>query len=301
MKRLLSFLLIPITAIGIFSCDILDQDAPLPGYIYVNNIRFQRENTTKTGYGRINITDAWFYIDGVRKGVFETPTEIAVNEQRSFEVDIQAGIKKNGISSTRINYPFYTTWSAPNPIEVSDMNQVSLTPVVKYKSDCEFPLLEGFESSVIALDSVSGSDVNIERLPIEENEASQRYVGSVTLTSDAPGLKLVSSKSMELPIGADNPTYLELDYNCNQMFVISVISDYASGADVENQVIFLNPTDKDANGEHEWNKIYVELTPTVSAQFDAQGYQIAFTAYYDDNLGSENGKILLDNIKVVHR
>lgn len=301
MNKIWSFGIASFLLIGLTACDILDKDEPLPGYITINDIEFNQENTAVTGYGRTKITDAWFSINGVRKGVFEMPARFAVNEAEAFDIKVDAGIEINGISATREIYPFYSSWEpANNPISISDLDEIVLTPEISYRSNCIFPLTEGFESSVLDFDSVAGSDINIQRIEIEENPYNQRYVGLLEISEDHPGAKITTSNSYELPTGADNPVYLELEYNSNQLFVVSIIADYATGSDIDRQVLYIGATKTNDSGEHVWNKIYVELTPTVSEYFGAEGYKVSFTASYDETL-NENGKIYLDNIKVVHR
>ena len=70
-----------------------------PAYIKINDIELNNSSTDK-------ITDAWVYIENQLQGVYELPAKFPVLETGVKEIRIKAGIKNNGISSSRVFYPF---------------------------------------------------------------------------------------------------------------------------------------------------------------------------------------------------
>ena len=91
-----------ITFVTIISCEKANIDE-MPCYININDIELE-ENITN------NITDAWVYIDDNLQGVYELPANFPVLANGKHKLRIKAGIKDNGIASTRITYPFYKSF-----------------------------------------------------------------------------------------------------------------------------------------------------------------------------------------------
>jgi hypothetical protein len=60
---------------------------------------------------------------------------------------------------------------------------------------------------------------------------------------------------------------------------------------VQQDVLVINPTKT-------WNKIYINLTPTISNNTDASKFKVYFKATKEE--GAENSEIYLDNIKLLH-
>ena len=90
--------------------------ADIPAYIEIKDFNYSdnSENTKPytLNYHSTKITDAWVTMDGQFLGVFEIPCIIPIhlanNLQSSLHsFDIYPGIKVNGISATRAQYPFY--------------------------------------------------------------------------------------------------------------------------------------------------------------------------------------------------
>src|SRR5688500_13907587 len=77
----------------------------IPSYLYIDKINLQ--TLAGEGTSKQDITDAWVYVQGQAIGVFELPARIPVLAEGNPEVWVYAGIKKDGISSTRVKYPFF--------------------------------------------------------------------------------------------------------------------------------------------------------------------------------------------------
>ena len=101
MKKIL-YLLIAIT---FFSCEKEEINTEgIPSYIQINEIVLEDESVTS------NITDAWVYIDEQLQGVYELPANFPVLAEGKHKLRIKAGIKDNGIASTRVIYPLYSSF-----------------------------------------------------------------------------------------------------------------------------------------------------------------------------------------------
>ena len=81
-----------------------------------------------------------------------------------------------------------------------------------------------------------------------------------------------------------NTIYLELNYKCNQTFVVGVIGD-----DFDERGAIT------VNSSAEWNKIYIQLTGIVSAQPLHLGYKVFIKATKEVNIP----EIYIDNIKLI--
>ena len=123
MKKTLYYLI----AISLFSCDKDDKtNNGVPSYIQIDEVTIDEDYTA-------NITDAWIYIDGVNKGVYELPAHFPVLNDGAVKVRIYAGIKDNGIASQRVAYPFYH--SDTSTIKLTIDSTTIISPIVKLKDN----------------------------------------------------------------------------------------------------------------------------------------------------------------------
>ena len=97
------FSLFFIILLFLFSCEVINNEEDIPSIITIESIELDGNHSSK-------ITDAWVYIDNEFKGVFPLPANFPVLNTGELEIIIEAGIKKNGISSSRENYPFFTSF-----------------------------------------------------------------------------------------------------------------------------------------------------------------------------------------------
>ena len=94
-----------------------------------------------------------------------------------------------------------------------------------------------------------------------------------------------------LPGGGSN-VYVELNYRCNQPFVVGVIAETSSGIEQTGTV--------QVNAKEEWNKIYINLVTEVSSYiFDAE-FKVFIYTQHSESLGSTSGYVFLDNMKLIY-
>ena len=89
----------------------------MPAYIKIDTIKLDTYYPEQ-GSKSANITDAWVYVNDNLVGVFELPALLPVLHRGPNKLQIYPGIKLNGISSTRVPYPFY------QPVVYDDFNFV---------------------------------------------------------------------------------------------------------------------------------------------------------------------------------
>jgi len=268
----------------------------LPAYIAIDKINFDYNNVSLVGNGGTAITDAWIFDNDNLLGVFELPAVVAIATEGTHTLTVAAGIKLNGISGTRESYPYYKKWD--KDITLNPLDTVFVTPKVGYYLETGISFKEEFQDVVLAIDTASSSDVALERVFIEnEPPYLDAYVGKAVITLASPGFKAYTKKLFMVPTTVTQPIYLELDFKCNQDFVIGYIIQAPSTGTLENKLISLRSTV--VNGEMKWKHIYIDLTDQFAGRVDATGFGISFTAFYD-SLNPE-GYIFMDNVKVVNQ
>ena len=85
--------------------------------------------------------------------------------------------------------------------------------------------------------------------------------------------------------------YLEMNYRNNIPFQVLLQAEDDAGSKIKNSIITLNPID-------EWNKIYIELSPTIVATPNAKYFRLLFGTSRTDI--SKRGELYFDNIKIVN-
>ena len=91
---------LPIVLVLFTACEIINPEEDIPSFICINEFEYAEVGTAK-------IVDAWIYIDNDLQGIYPIPNTIPILKNGEQKLYIAPGIKKNGISSTRANYPFY--------------------------------------------------------------------------------------------------------------------------------------------------------------------------------------------------
>jgi len=267
MNRIISILLL----LTLFACK--KENISEPSYISIKSIYLDSTTTS-------NITDAWVYIDEVLQGVYELPTDFPVLASGVHKLRVKAGIKDNGIASSRIAYPFYSSYI----IDEQNFNArttIEIIPEVNYLDGTEF-FIEDFEEG-LSLDTDSASFSRS-----EEDGIDGKY-GKVTLIDSMLISEITTDELDELP-QAGAPVYLELDYKCNTQFLVGVYVNFP-GYVLQKDLLWVNP-------KEDWNKIYVNLTSTISEGVGAESFSVFIDMKRDFELVTNT--LYFDNLKVVY-
>lgn len=278
-KHLLYFLLF-FGFLITFSCKKDNLKSPTASFLVVDKVSLK--TTSSQGSNSHKITDIWYYVDGQFKGTFPVGSVMPIVTENNASITLFAGIKNNGISATRLPYEFYKQISFDQTVEAGKTYTVS--PEFEYNSYAIFNYTQDFDSPGSQFSSVGDSATVIVSNPASTfgGIGGSLFMGM----SDAkPTSKLLQTTPYFLPTGGE-PIYLELNYKCNQSFVVGVIG----GGSDEREALTINPSD-------DWNKIYIQLTGVVSRQptYASQGYQVFIRATKQVN----SPQIYLDNIKLI--
>ena len=271
MNRIIALLLLA----SLFSCKKEDINE-IPSYITIESITLD-ENATH------NITDAWVYIDDKLQGVYELPASFPVLVQGKHKLRIKAGIKDNGIAGTRIPYPFYASYIEEEQ-EFNPETTISITPSVSY-----------LESAILDdnPEDFDGAGLNLETdsLTFSQDITNPlNHYGVITL-SDSIFLTEVTTKEFTNLPQQGAPVYLELDYKCNTRFLIGVYVNFPQSLVLQKELLWITP-------KEDWNKIYVNLTATVSEAVGADSFKIFIGMQRDFTL--EENTVSFDNLKIVY-
>lgn len=291
MRKLLfiSALISLLILIGITSCKKNNLEPGIPAFIQVDTITFQTMYVDQ-GTSFQKITDVWVFADDQTIGAFEMPCLVPILKNVPGKLRLEAGIKLNGISSTRVPNPFF------KPIIIEDFNYVPDSVVIanfgtEYYETVVFAWKEDFEGVSISIDTTSKSTANIVLTEPGISETFEgNHSGKIILDSINNYYEGASFEAFNLPTDG-SPVFLEMNYKCNNMLVIGIFAQDASQI-IQDPVIYLNPRD-------DWNKIYINLTNKLKDYSNALDFKIFFGAIYDSP--DDQTVILMDNIKLMYR
>lgn len=241
--------------------------------------------STKPHEGTANqkITDLWLYVNGQFQGVFPVGNLMPIpNKDQATEINIFAGIKNNGISDTRIFYPFFDFLTIDTLVEAGKVIERPFT--FKYKASTTFTWTENFDSnSGYSVKTTKGPSLR-KCSPADAFENTSVYM---ILQGDTNQVEIQSSSDgFSLPLGSSN-VYLELNYKCNTGFRVGVIADDGTPMDA----ITINP-------QENWNKIYIQLSTAVSTLASSKYKIFISAAKASDDMGTK--LVYLDNIKLLY-
>ena len=270
MKKITYFLILLV----ITSCQKEDIST-IPTYLKIDNITLDEGNITS------NITDAWVYINDQLQGVYELPAKFPVLEEEIQTVRIKAGIKVNGIASSRIAYPFYTSYY--EDITFTPNETKTILPIVGYMDSIDF-FLEDFEGIGTNIEISAISDTTFLKLVDGDN-----HYGAGILSDSLFTFEISTDKLKDLP-QAGAPVFLELDYKSNTQFLVGVYVNYSQSV-IKKDLLWINP-------KQEWNKIHVNLTSTISEGVNASSFKVFIGMIRDFEL--DTNELYFDNLKVVY-
>lgn len=262
----------------------------IPAYIAIDSISINV--TSIQGTASQKISDAWIYADNELVGAFELPAQVPVLKSGTSNLSIFAGIKLNGINETRVPYPFYTQINKSVELErekVTDLGHMKFA----YASATKFAWQEQFEYVNYSLDSTARSEVNLVRTTLPELESifpgeNNKYAAKVVIPSDSLVFECASHDSFKLPTDGTS-VFLELNYKTNNAFTVGLfLNGYVTA---QRSVLVVNPSSN-------WNKIYINLTPTLAANNDVTNFKVFFTAMKSTSV--PKAEIFFDNIKLLH-
>ena len=273
MKKITYLLIIFILA----SCQKEESDV-IPTYIKINSIELEENITSK-------ITDAWVYTNGQFQGVYELPAKFPVLEQGNTNIKVYAGIKNNGIAADRVIYPFFSSDTINEVLTINSTTEIY--PKVNIKDNIANGIFDDFETS-----PSFNYDSGYKGVIFEDGN----NFGSLSL-SNSDSILLTEINYKDFPLSLENvpqqgsPTYFELDYKSNTSFLVGVYINFPNSPTIVKGLLWINP-------KEDWNKIYIDLTQTVSEAIGAETFSPFIEMQRDSNL--VQNKLDLDNIGIIH-
>ena len=277
------------------SCNNFEGSQEIPAYIHVDTFLLTT-NYEIEGAASHKITDVWLYIDDNLQGCYEMPATIPVLERGKHKITIYPGIKLNGISSTRTINPFYKPYIIEElelEEKVIDTIHPSTTYYSKDESTLEFAFKDDFERQIFVEDS-NGSDTAIIRTDRDAPERwddefnNSHYSGYVWLGDTINNFCFTSTELRDLP-NQGNSIFLEIDYKCTEVFEVGL---YAKISQMEIiPLVYVNPSPT-------WNKIYINIGPSITDTKDAEYFKFYIAGMIDKNSEAE---YYFDNLKLVYR
>ncbi|MBL7943885.1 MAG: hypothetical protein JNM00_14020 [Flavobacteriales bacterium] len=281
MQKLLIILL---AGCCFFSCD---SNQPTPAFIHIEEFDFAA--LPGEGTSSENITELWVYQDGVTMlGAYDLPADIPVLSEGNTGLRIYPGIKNNGISTTRIIYPFYTYYETNLNLESGAEYQV--TPSFKYREDLaisEYDFESGIPMEPYGTNSGQFELVSDDR--VFEGDKS----GFATLEPDQAQLLYRTENSFEWTAG--ETVFLEMNYSCNNTFAVGLYA-INSANETRNFALILNPT-REGTGDPVWKKVYVDLGFVIKENSNADHFELYIESVHD--VSGNTVELYFDNLKLV--
>lgn len=269
-----------------------DKNMSLPSYIYVDSVSVSTDYATQ-GTASANVTDVWVTVNGKNLGVYELPATVPVLASGDCKVQLQAGIKKDGLSALRPVYPFYT--SDIRQMELKAKRCDTIRPSFTYMPTAVFLFKEDFEDAGIkfsAVDSGIGMQKTAESgLLFSYPHESNHYSGYIALGPEDTYFEVKTNVSMKKQL---TYTFLEMNYNTTEDMEVGIYYHY-NGRAVQTPLCGIYRTG--SRGNSTWRKIYVNLTEAVNANSYASTYEVYIKSV---KAVSDSAVYLFDNIKIVN-
>ena len=273
-----------ITLLSFVACDVINPDEPIPAYIHIK--KFNVTSSASQGAPDSKVTDAYLYINNEFIGAYELPKTIPVIASGPTIIDIDPGIKENGIAATPDIYKFFTRYSGNLELQPGEVD--TITPSTSYNNLATFALVEDF-----TLGNLIDFDADDDSLNLPTVTTVGAYEGrSLKFSVDETNThaEIATQNRLLLPTNG-GVTFLEMHYKNDALLEVGLIG-YEQNSDTPLKFlkITLNPSE-------EWNKIYINLTDDLIAS-DLFQYRILFVG--DLPVGETEASFYLDNVKVIH-
>ena len=306
MKSLRYFFLFGIVLL-FFSCNKFSGSQEIPAYLKIEPWTFTT-NYEIEGAATHAITDAWLYVNGNFQGCYEMKSHddgvyamIPVLEKGEKNIHLYPGIKMNGISSTRIQYPFYQPYKFKHTFVEGESSTVA--PSTKYYSIdstlVRFKMMEDFENvNNILVDSTASSMTRVRQISHRTNpnawmdplDTLNHYrSGWLHLGDSITKFDIASGELYDLP-AVGNYVLLEVDYKCSSDVLVGMYIMSPQDGLMDKELIYLRATDT-------WKKAYVNFSPTVTENFNATYLKFYLRGTVSNGSSAD---YYFDNIKLIY-
>lgn len=282
-----SLFLFFVLAVMSSSCELINPEEEIPAFLYIEPFSFTAEPNAH-GSASASITEVWVTVNGDFLGAYPLPASVPVLASGMANVRLEAGIHDNGIRATPNIYPFYEAFV--RDIELAPNETDTLQPAISYRSNARFAFIEDFEN---------GSNVFTEQI---EGQNGLTFTNDVIFEGNQSGVITLTQTDNLIQLGTaqiyagltDNSPliYLEMDYRSDVPVTWGVQGFNSTGP---GSPIF-QPGFRERS---DWNKIYFDLSLLV-LEGNFSGHRVVLEAAIPVGSSTEEAKVYLDNIKLVH-
>ncbi len=290
MRKYLLYFLLVCNLIFFVSCKKDKFKAPKASFLVVNNVTLKTINvggSQNQGVNSHKIVDIWYYVDGEFKGVFPVGSVMPIVAKDNAVITLFAGIKNNGISSTRLPYAIYN--SKTFNLEIEPGKTYTVSPEFEYNSTAFFYYADGLNGFGSGGSYFTFGNSNCQYTTDPNKVFSGAGCIVMTMSDAVPSTSLIQANSYYLPDGGAT-IYVELDFKSNQQFIVGVIGVDLAGNEDKRNVVTVNPSE-------DWNHIYVQLTKIVSTPPTYGAYKVFIEAIKE----VDSPEIYLDNVKLIYQ
>jgi hypothetical protein len=236
------------------------------------------------------ITDIWVYLNDQPVGVWEPGSRVPLIGEGPSRLKLVAGVRKDGITDQRIQYPYYATWE--QQVQLVPEQTVTVAPVFQYYPELD-QWLADLETGV-RFDTLDCTATMTTVASDGTLVGSGARIGRIELDAAHPLYRGVSSGDPFYGVPVD--AFLEVDYRSSTPVLFG--ARYAQSG-VPTMVAYANavPTAQ-GDGSMPWNKIYLNLGSPMSV-LGVSDKRIYLQAELPAGAGS--AVVELDNIKLVWR
>ena len=286
LEKAIRTILVSALILPLLNCN---KEEPIPSYIHIDKFDLSTVYGTE-GSNAHKIVDAWIFVDDQSAGVYELPCTIPVLYAGDHVVKILPGVKENGISDTRIPYPFYNRYQ--ETVTLTPGQITAIAPSTTYSQAADFSWLEDFEGSAHGICANIGTpDTMMKLLHAPADVFEMTGSGGVVLGANSPSSYFGMTCTQYVLPQADAAVFLELNYRCNNDFNIGIVGYNGIGIETQSVSLGLRPTSG-------WNKVYVNLTNEVTLATSSTKFAIFFSMLKSSTLDSSY--FYIDNVKLVN-
>lgn len=303
MNKVYNILVLFAALLLLASCNDFEQEQETPAYLKVEGFRvvanpsFSYEQTND--FLTNEITDVWVYVDQKYIGAYSlnkdgSPIYIPILKEGNHTIDLQPGVKYNGMAGTRDYYRFYTYYTQTYNLVPGKTIDVGVVDVM-YNTDAEVEFTCFFENGLVPFENapLAGiTDLGEDNFTLINND-SVPYGNALAFYSTAlqDAYKIIMKDSVVCT--NRNGIVLEMDYHSNIPFEIGIYGK----SSYSNQYKYISCMRLNANNNAGWKKMYI-LLGKVWSQLNYQPFRIYFQPFNTEDIS--NGYVHIDNIKVVH-
>ncbi len=304
IKKIYNIIIVCLVALFFSTCNNFENEQEIPAYIKVTELKLV-ENPAfnyeqQEGFLTSEITDVWVVVDGKNLGTYSLPKDnsgicIPILAKGKHTIDLEPGVKYNGMAATRDYYRFYTYYTQEVDLKPGEIYDMGVKEVMynEKMSDIEFYYL--FENGLSPFESiVADTSDKKEYFSVISNDSVKYGNNCLAMYSSSPkdNYKILSKDSVVC--SNTNAMLLEIDYHSNIPFEVGI---YGKISPSSSRYAYVSAMRLRNNENLGWRKMYIILG-RVWSQISNQNFKIYFQPFNTQNI--PNGYIHIDNIKVIH-